>query len=78
MENCMSVSTPTEPVLDLSKKDCPTKAEDIKDAEEVPYRHLIGSLTYLMISTKPDLAHAVGISEREFLSRFVSNPGKRH
>ncbi len=59
--------------LDDSKKDCPTKEEDIKDMEKVLYRELIGSLMYPMVSTRPNLAHAVGI-----LSRYVSNPERRH
>jgi hypothetical protein len=62
-----------EPKSDISKKDCPTTDADIREMEQVPYRELIGSLMYLMVSTRPDLAHAVGV-----LSRFASNPGKRH
>ena len=49
-----------------------TKAE--KEAmANIPYRSSIGSLMYLMVSTRPDLAAAVGI-----LSRFMENPGKVH
>nr|XP_048329726.1 secreted RxLR effector protein 161-like [Ziziphus jujuba var. spinosa] len=39
----------------------------------VPYSSAIGSVMYLMISTRPDLAYAISI-----LSRFMSNPGRGH
>ena len=37
------------------------------------YSSLIGSLMYLMIATRPDLANAVGI-----VSRYLSNPSEEH
>jgi hypothetical protein len=39
----------------------------------IPYRELVGCLTYLVVMTRYDIASEVGI-----LSRFVSNPGKQH
>ena len=39
----------------------------------VPYASAVSSLMYAMVSTRPDIAHAVGI-----LSRFMSKPGKEH
>jgi hypothetical protein len=47
--------------------------EDKKKMVGVSYRAIIGSLMYLMVSTRPDLAAAVGI-----LSRFLENPLKSH
>jgi hypothetical protein len=41
--------------------------------EGVPYKSIIGSLMYLMVSTRPDIASAVGL-----LSRFLENPGRTH
>ena len=38
-----------------------------------PYAHAVGSLMYLAISTRPDIAYVVGV-----LSRFSSNPGYAH
>ena len=38
-----------------------------------PYRHLIGSLMYLMVATRPDLA--VSLSK---LSKFNNSLGREH
>ena len=38
-----------------------------------PYAQLLGSLMYLAIATRPDIAYTVGV-----LARFTSNPGKAH
>jgi hypothetical protein len=39
----------------------------------VPYASLVGSLMYAMVSTRPYIAHVVGV-----LSRYMSKPGKEH
>ena len=39
----------------------------------VPYASAVDSLTYAMLCTRPEIAHAVGV-----LSRFMSKPGKEH
>ena len=40
---------------------------------KVPYDSAVGSLMYLMVCTRPDIAHAVGL-----VSRYMANPGKIH
>ena len=40
---------------------------------KVPYAFAIGSLMYVMICTRPDITHAVGV-----VSRYMSNPRKQH
>ena len=40
---------------------------------KIPYASACGSLMYAMVATRPDIAFAVGV-----VSRFMSNPGKRH
>ena len=42
-------------------------------AEKFPYREIVGSLMYLMVSTRPDIAHAVGI-----LSKYMNCHGSEH
>ena len=39
----------------------------------VPYANAVGNLMYAMVSTRPDISHAVGV-----VSRFMANPGKEH
>ncbi|XP_038892936.1 secreted RxLR effector protein 161-like [Benincasa hispida] len=36
-------------------------------------KKILGSLTYEMISSRPDLAHSMSV-----INRFMSNPGKTH
>jgi len=41
--------------------------------ELVPYMSAVGSLMYLMVSTRPDLASTLSV-----LTRFMQNPGQAH
>jgi len=41
--------------------------------QAVPYALVVGSLMYIMVCTKPNITHAVGV-----VSRFLVNPGKEH
>lgn len=67
MSECKPIGTPIE------KAD--TKGEDNtvdKSSESAfPYREAVGSLAYLMVATRPDIAYAVGI-----VSRSLENPTK--
>jgi len=40
---------------------------------EVSYASVMGSLMYVMVCTRPDIAQAVGV-----ISRYMSNPKKEH
>jgi hypothetical protein len=57
----------------LSSELCPKTQEEKDFMEKIPYKSAVGSLMYAMVSTRPDIAHAVGV-----VSRFMSNPGKTH
>jgi hypothetical protein len=39
----------------------------------VPYASVVGSLMYVMVYTRPDIAHALGV-----LRRYMSTIGKEH
>eukprot|EP00253_Pinus_taeda_P007092 PITA_07092 len=55
------------------KELCPKTQEEEEDMSHVPYASAVGSLMYVMVCTRPDIAHAVGV-----LSIFMSKPGKEH
>jgi len=52
MAECNPIGTPLEVRLQL------VKADESDDA--LPYREAVGSLMYLMVGTRPDLAFAIG------------------
>ena len=62
---------PMDPTLKLSLSHCPTTQEERDKADEFPYREVVGSVMYLMCSTRPDIAYAVGQ-----LSKFMNNWAK--
>ncbi|KAL9267555.1 Retrovirus-related Pol polyprotein from transposon TNT 1-94-like protein [Drosera capensis] len=41
--------------------------------ERVPYSSIVDSLMYVLVCTRPNIAHAVGV-----VSRYTSNPGRKH
>lgn len=73
MENCKAVTTPLNPSEKLSKDMCPETEDENREVEKLPYQNLIGSLMYLAVSTRPDIAHAVSV-----LSQYNSNFGHQH
>ena len=73
MEDCGSSATPLATSTKLSEDMSPKTEQERERMSGVPYRAAIGSLMYLMVSTRPDLAAAVGL-----LSRFLNNPGEEH
>ena len=60
------ISTPLDPSIQL-------KAEGGKSTDQSLFRQMIGSIMYLMIWTRPDLAAAVSI-----ISQFSANPMQEH
>lgn len=55
MSDCKPVSTPMEPGTKLMKPEGEPTPEEAK----LPYRELIGALTYLSTATRPDISYAV-------------------
>ncbi|KAH0816778.1 hypothetical protein GEV33_006013 [Tenebrio molitor] len=57
----------------LSKEMCPKTEEEKTAVEKLTYQSLVGSLMYLVVSTRPDIAYAVSM-----LSQFNTNFGEEH
>ncbi|GKB52121.1 retrovirus-related pol polyprotein from transposon TNT 1-94 [Tanacetum coccineum] len=70
MDNGKSVSVPLGAHFKVSLKDCPSNDWDVERMSKVPYANAVGSLMYLMVCTRPDIAYAVSI-----VSRYLANPG---
>jgi hypothetical protein len=68
MENCSTVKTPQAPNVDLRKS-----LSDEERIDQRNYQVLIGSLMYLAIFTRPDIAYAVSA-----FGQFSSDPSARH
>jgi hypothetical protein len=77
--NCKPVKTPLPPGLQLPLGAGVPYDNTINEDDEFyykgkdRYREIIGSLMYLMVSTRPDLAYAVS-----YLARFLNNHNKLH
>ena len=59
--------------LKFSKRQSSQTKEEESHMCKAPYAYVVGSLTYVMVCTRPDIAHAV-----RAVSRFLSNPEKEH
>nr|GEX20730.1 retrotransposon protein, putative, Ty1-copia subclass [Tanacetum cinerariifolium] len=70
IDNGKSVKMPLGGHFKLSLKDCPVSDCDVKRMSKVPYANAAGSLMYLMVCTRPDIAYAVSV-----VSRYLANPG---
>ena len=57
----------------MSKADNAKTEVESNEMAKVPYRALVGMLSYIMGHTKPEIAYALNV-----LSRYCNNPGRRH
>lgn len=71
MDESNPMATPLDAKMALRRNE--DEDGKAKDAADVPYRQLIGSLMYLAVSTRPDIAFAVSN-----LSQFLTNPSIDH
>jgi hypothetical protein len=69
MANCNSVTTP----LPLGFRPLPATEDEFKNARDLPYAQLVGSILYLSTITRPDLAYAANT-----LSRHLSKWNDDH
>lgn len=73
MKNSKPMETPMDGNSKLSKEMEPSMEQESKEMKGVPYQSLIGSLMYLAVSTRPDIAYTVSA-----MSQYHRNPGKVH
>eukprot|EP00253_Pinus_taeda_P003724 PITA_03724 len=73
MQDSKPVKVPIPVSVRLFVEQCPKAQEEEEDMSCVPYASAVGSLMYVMVCTRPDITHAVGV-----LSRFMSKLGKEH
>eukprot|EP00253_Pinus_taeda_P025925 PITA_25925 len=70
MNNVKPVNIPLASHFKLSSVLSPRADEEKQYMSHVPYANAVGNLMYAMVSTRPDISHAVGV-----VSRFMANPG---
>lgn len=56
-----------------SKLDCPKTMDELNEMSQLPYRNILGCLSFIAGRTRPDISYAVNI-----YSQFQSNPGVKH
>ena len=64
---------PMDPSIQYSQDQCPTSAAQTAEMKRVPFRSALGSLMYLAIGSRPDIAFAVST-----MAQFANNPGWAH
>jgi len=70
MQDSKPVKVPILAGVKLYVEQCPKTQEEDEDMSLVPYASAFDSLMYVMVCTRADIAHVVGV-----LSRFLSKPG---
>ena len=73
LENSKATAVPLAGHFKLSNEQCPKTEFERREMEKVPYAVAVGCLMYIMVSTRPDIAHSLSV-----LSRYMSNPGLEH
>ena len=64
---------PLQLQVKLSKAHYPKDKEETEKLQAIPYASGCGSLMYVMVSTRPDIAYGIGV-----VRRFMSQPGQSH
>ena len=73
MSKAKVVSSPLASHFKLSSIHSPSTDKEKEDMRRVLYALVVGSLMYVMVCTKPDIAYAVGV-----VNRFLSNTRRLH
>jgi len=68
MENSKRGYLPVGIVITLSREDCPKTSKEREHMSRVPYASAVRAIMYTMTCTRPDVAYALGVTSRSFLS----------
>jgi hypothetical protein len=72
-DNTKAASAPEMQSVKLTMNDCPTNDDEKRMMKQYPYAALAGSVQYLVVGTRLDIAHACNR-----LCTFMHNPGLAH
>ena len=64
LQDCKPVSTPLNPGCRLSTSMCLQLEAEALEMRQYPYISIVGSLMYLALTTRPDIAYAAGVLAR--------------
>jgi hypothetical protein len=70
MQDEKPVSTSLANNFKLTEEMCPKTRDHIEYISRVPYSSVVGSLMYVMVCTRPDIAHGARV-----VSRYMNNLG---
>ena len=73
MQDCKPGDTPVSKGDKFSLYQCPKNDLETKEMQKIPYASAVGSLMYVQVYMRPDIAYIVGM-----LERYLSNPGLDH
>jgi len=73
LEDAHPVTTLMDIQIRYSSGQLPQTMAEIAEMRDVPYCEAVGSLMYLALATRPDIAFAISA-----VSRFNANPGRAH
>ncbi|KAJ8459624.1 hypothetical protein OPV22_032550 [Ensete ventricosum] len=73
IENFKRGLIPMRHEISLSRSMSPKTPEERADMDKIPYALAIGSIMYVMLCTRPDIAHALSVT-----SKYQADPGLEH
>ena len=73
MHDCKPGDTPMAKGDKFSLSQCPKNNFEIQGMQQIPYASAIGSLMYVQVCTRSDIAYVISM-----LGRYLSNPGNDH
>ena len=70
MEGGKTIGFPLPTYLRLSAKDSPRSDDEKAEMAKVPYASAVGSVIYVMVATRPDIAFAVGSKHQSMTHKW--------